>query len=107
MIRPYLSHMINNKKTQGEWKIKLTMAIKFFSSKNSEKLVSCIVPVIMYDNIVIGIEKDKIIEDSFDSFLQRYEKGLEKSMRGSEFVFDSVCSLHYKLHKIRLNRGGS
>ena len=56
---------------------------------------------------MIGIEKDKIIEDSFDSFLQRYEKGLEKSMRGSEFVFDSVCSLYYKLHKIRLNRGGS
>ena len=99
--------MINDQKTQGEWKIKLTMAIKFFSSKNSEKLVSCIVPVIRYDNIVIDIEKDKIIEDPFDSFLQRYEKGLEEPMRGSEFVFDSVGPLYYKLHKIRLNRGGS
>ena len=28
-------------------------------------------------------------------------------MRGSEFVFDSVNSLYYKLHKIGLNRGGS
>ena len=28
-------------------------------------------------------------------------------MRGSEFVFDSVDLLHYNLHKISLNRGGS
>ena len=28
-------------------------------------------------------------------------------MRGSEFVFDSVDLLHYKLHKIVLNRSGS
>ena len=61
------------------------------------------------DNIevVIGIETDKIIEDLLDYFLQRYLKGLEESMRGSEFVFDSVDSLYYKLHKISLNRGGS
>ena len=28
-------------------------------------------------------------------------------MRENEFVFDSVDSLYYKLHKISLNRGGS
>ena len=28
-------------------------------------------------------------------------------MRGSEFVFDSVSSLYYKLHKINLNSGRS
>ena len=28
-------------------------------------------------------------------------------MRGSEFVFDNVDLLYYKLHKISLNRGGS
>ena len=28
-------------------------------------------------------------------------------MRGSKFVFDSVDLLHYNLHKISLNRGGS
>ena len=28
-------------------------------------------------------------------------------MRGSEFVFDSIDLLHYNLHKISLNRGGS
>ena len=28
-------------------------------------------------------------------------------MKGSEFVFDSVDLLYYKLHKISFNRGGS
>ena len=101
-----MSDIINDHKTQGEWKIHLTMAINFFSSKESEQTR------IMYstsDNIevMMGIETDKIIEDLFDSFLQRYQKGLEESMRGSEFVFDNVDSLYYKLHKISLNRGGS
>ena len=61
------------------------------------------------DNIevMMGNETDKIIEDLFDSFLQRHKKNLEESMRESEFVFDSVDSLYYKLHKISLNRGGS
>ena len=53
------------------------------------------------DNIVImtGNETDKTIEDLFDSFLQRYQKGLEKSMRGAEFVFDSINSLYYNYIK--------
>ena len=98
--------MINNHKTQGEWKIHLTMAINFFSSKDSEEIRT------MHsksDNmeIMIGSETDEIIKNLFDSFLQRYQKGLEESMKGSEFIFDGVDSLYYKLHKISLNRGGS
>ena len=30
--------MINDHKTQGEWKIQLTMAINFISSKDSEEI---------------------------------------------------------------------
>ena len=56
---------------------------------------------------MMGNATDKIIEDLFDSFLQRYQKNLEESMRGSEFVFDSANSLYYKIKKISLYRGGS
>ena len=106
MVRPYLGHMINDHKTQGKWKSKLTMTITFSCSKDSEETL------VMYrpsDNIQVmkGIETDKIIEGLFDSFLRRNRKGLEGSMTGSEFAFDSVDSLYYKLHKISLNRGGS
>ena len=61
------------------------------------------------DNIevIIGIETDKIIEDLFCSFLQRYHEGLEESMRGSELDFDNVDSLYHKLRKSNFNRSGS
>ena len=66
--------MINDGKTQGEWKIKLTIAIKFFSSKDSEETRIMNSPS---DNIevMISLATDKIIEDLFDSFSQRYQKG--------------------------------
>ena len=102
-IKPYLSDIINDHKTKGEWKIHLRMAINFFSSKYFEEIST------MHsksDNIeiLIGNKTDEIIEDLFDSFLQKYQKGLEESMKGSEFVFNNVDSLYFKLHKISLNR---
>ena len=60
------------------------------------------------DNIefMMGNEKEKIIEDFFDT-KNRYQKNLEESMKRSEFVFDCVDLLYYRLHKITLDRGGS
>ena len=78
--------------------------------------------------IMMGSETDEIIEESFKSLFQRYQDGLEESMKGSEFLkslfqryqdgleesmkgseflFDSVHVLYYDLKKIGLNRGGS
>ena len=37
MIRPYLSDIINDHKTQGEWKIQLTLPINIISSKDSDE----------------------------------------------------------------------
>ena len=39
--------------------------------------------------------------------MKKTQKGLEESMKGSEFTFDSVDLLYYKLHKLSLNRGES
>ena len=46
----------------------------------------------------------KSLKNFLNLFSQKYQEGLEESMRGSEFLFDSVDSLYYKLHKISLNR---
>ena len=51
----------------------------------------------MYTNsdnidIMIGNETDEIIEELFESLLQRYQKNLEEKMRGGEFVYDSIDS---------------
>ena len=55
----------------------------------------------------MGSETDDIINELFKSFLQRYQEGLEESMKGSDFRFDSVDLLYYHLHKIGLKRGKS
>ena len=58
--------------------------------------------------IMMGSETDEIIDELLKSFLQKYQEGLEESMRGSEFIFDSVDSLYYNnLNKVSLSRGGS
>ena len=57
--------------------------------------------------IMMGNETDEINEELFESLLQKYQEGLEEKMWGSEFVFDSADLLHYDLHKLSLNRGGS
>ena len=93
--------MINDHKTQGKCKVKLTVIINNFSSKDSEESQS------MYshsDNIkvIIGTDTNKIIEDLLDSFLHR-----RINERKWIFFFDSIDSLYYKLHKISLNRSGS
>ena len=105
-IKPYMSSIINDHKPKGEWKIHLTMAVNFFSSKDSEEIHTMHTKS---DNIEILTrnETDEIIEDLLNSLLKRYQKGLEELMKGSEFVFDNVNSLYYKRHKISLIRGRS
>ena len=58
--------------------------------------------------IIISDDADEVIKKLFDSNINqnRYQNNLQ-SMRGSEFVLDYVQLLHYKYHKINLNRGGS
>ena len=57
--------------------------------------------------IMIGDDNDDIIEERFESFLQKYEENLQNKMRGSDFEFDGVNFLYYDFNKISLNRGGS
>ena len=99
-----LSNMINDLKAKSEWKIQLSMKINFMSSKGTNETS------IIY-KYSVNIE---IVQKLFDSLLQRYQKGLEEKMKGSDFVVvvvvvvvDSVDLLHYKCHRISLNCGGS
>ena len=50
---------------------------------------------------------DEVINELFESLLNRYQRELETLMRGSDFIFDCVNLFHYKCHKINLKRGGS
>ena len=85
VIRPYLSDIINDHKTQGEWKIYVTIVINFISSMDSKD--SDKTPVLHFKihniEIIMGRETDEIIEELFESLLQIYQEVLEESIKGS------------------------
>ena len=82
------------------------MVISFIFSKDSDE-----VPTMRTKSnnieIMMGNETDEIIEELFESLLQKYQEGLEEKMRGNEFVFDSIRLFYYNLHEISLNRSES
>ena len=82
------------------------MAINFISSEDSNGTRTTHTKSNNVE-IMMGSETDEIMKELFKSTVQRYQEGLEESMRGSEFIFDSVDALYYDLNKISLNRGGS
>ena len=120
-IGPYLKDIINNLKKYHMWKIQLTIAINFISSKDSYKErerhserdnAGIIIndkadEVIENTEIIINDKADEVLENIFDSLNKKYQIILEKSMRGSDFIFDCVHVLYYKCHKINRNCGGS
>ena len=55
--------------------------------------------------IVINDEVNEVIKGIFDSLKNSFQNNLEL-IKGSEFIFDYVHLLHYKCHKINLNRNG-
>ena len=123
ITRIYLSDVINDHKTQGEWKvhlgntiidyktqeewkIQLKMAINFMSSKDSDETLT-IHKKSHNIEIMTSSETDDVIKELFVSILQKCQEGLEEKIRGSKFFFDSVDLLHYNLHKVSPNRDGS
>ena len=82
------------------------MEINFISSKDSDETRTMHTKSNNVE-IMIGSETNEIIEELFESFLQKYQEWLKESMRGSGFVYDSVDELYYNLNKVSLSRGGS
>ena len=50
---------------------------------------------------------NEVVNEVFESFLSRYQIGLEIPMRGSDFIFDSVQLLYCKCHKTNVKFTGS
>ena len=105
-IKPYLKDMIDDYKSKGEWKIQITMRIIFISfiDQNEAQVMHK-----KSDNVEImnGADTNDAINKLINSFMKRYQKGLETKMKGSSYIFERIDLLEYHLHKISLNRGSS
>ena len=54
-----------------------------------------------------GTDTINAINELIDSFMKRYQEGLETKMKGSSHILERIDLLQYHLHKISLNRGSS
>ena len=99
-IKPHLqtnrmkNHMIDDYKSKGEWKIQITMRIIFISFIDKNETMN-------------GTDTNDAINKLINSFMKRYQEGLEAKMKGSSYIFELIDLLDYHLHKISLNRGSS
>ena len=78
------------------------MSINFISSEDSDETRNMHTKS---DNteIMMGSETNDIIDEFCESHLQKYQEGLEESVRGSEFVPDSTdLSSKNKFEKRRI-----
>ena len=107
LIEQYSRELINDYKNKGEWKLQLIAEINFISLKPGSDETRVVHTKSGNEEIMTGSDTDEIIEELFESLLQRYEQNLEEIMKGSDFEFDGVNCLYYDFNKISLNRGGS
>ena len=96
-FKPYLRNIIINLQNSGTLQIQLTIAIDFISSKDSEEERG----VHTSKNDIIftfySVVND-VTEKLFKSLRSKYQNGLETSMKGSDFIFDSVQLRYYNCH---------
>ena len=105
-ITPYLYDLLNDHRiVRRVWKIQINMHVNFIFSRDTGEARICYG---QSDNISIMQGKDTydIIREIFRSFLHNYQEEL-KMIKGSDFVFESVDPMDYKLHRVRFRRGGS
>ena len=85
-------------------KIQLTVTVDFISSEYVDK--ECVIHsesnhtkfIILYDNV------NEFLKEVLESLLSRYQIHLETSMRGSNFIFDTVRLMYYKCHNVNFRR---
>ena len=97
--------IIINLQNSDAWKIQLTIAINFISSEDGEE------EHVMHSssgNIKFTpYSYANVIDELFESLRSKYQVNLKTSVRGSDFIFNSVQSMYYKCHRVNFIHGGS
>ena len=78
LIEQYLRELVNYYKNKGEWKLQLIAEISFISLKPGSDETRIMHTRSDNEEIISGSDTGEVIEELFESFLQRYEQNLEK-----------------------------
>ena len=52
-------------------------------------------------------DANEVVDELFESIRSRHQDNSETSIRGTEFIFNSVQFLYYKCHKVNFRRSSS
>ena len=98
--------VIINLQKSDTWKIQLRSSINFIPTNDVEKE-----PVIHSKSNNIEFmpydDANEVVDELLKSLLSSYQNGLETSIRGSDFTFDSIQLLYYKCCMINFKHGES
>ena len=105
-IETYPRDIIINLQNSDKWEIQLAIAINFISSKDTEE------ERVMHSNsdnmkFTSWDDANEVVDELPKSLRSKYQEKLETSMKGSDFIFDSIQLLYYKCHKKIFKRDGS
>ena len=105
-IETYPRDIIINLQNSDKWEIQLAIAINFISSKDTEE------ERVMHSNsdnmkFTSWDDANEVVDELSKSLRSKYQEKLETSMKGSDFIFDSIQLLYYKCHKKFFKRDGS
>ena len=98
-----MRNIIIDLQSSDTWKIQLTFAINFISSKDTAK--ECVMH--STNGNIKYAPYNKVVNELFELLCSKCQDNLETSMRGSEFIFDSVQLRYYKRHEVNFKRDGS
>ena len=95
--------VITDLQSSDTWKIQLTIATSFISSKDTEKQR---VIHSKSNNIKFSpyTDANEVDSELFETLRSKYPDNLETSMTRTDFIFDSVQLMHYKCHKVRFKQ---
>ena len=98
--------MINDHRiARRVWEIQISMRVNFISSKDNKETRT----IYVWNNnqsVMWVSDADYVVRELFRCILHNYQEEL-KIIKGSEFIFESVELMDYKLYRVRLRRGGS
>ena len=101
-----MRNIIIDLQNSDTWKIQLTIAINFITSKDPKE------EHVMYSRsnsikFASYNDADEVVDELFESLRSRNQGNLETSLRESDYIFHSVQLRFDNCHKVNFRRSGS
>ena len=109
IFETYLRNVLINLENSDTWKVQLTIETNFIAIIFFKRYWRGACNAFNSDNINFTFysEVNDVSQKLFRSFCSKYQDGLKKSIKRSDFILESVRLMYCKCHKVNFKRCGS